>query len=78
MNNAEIRKQLDKFIEEIMYGCDSIEKARDIDRRLDAFVEDNDITTEQFAYFVDSGAGEALMMMVHAPTTEEWLAMHKE
>ncbi|MGI6172922.1 MAG: hypothetical protein ACOYI8_03375 [Christensenellales bacterium] len=78
MTDDEIRNVLKGFEEEIFFHCGTIEKAREIRRRLDAFIKENNITLEQLAEFTDSGAGETLYMMASAPTKEERLAMREQ
>jgi hypothetical protein len=75
MSGEEIRNTLKEFEEEIFFRCGTIEKAREIRRRLDAFIDENNVTLEQLVEFTDSGAGETLYMMASAPTEEEQLAM---
>ncbi len=71
MTDDEIRNALKGFEEEIFFHCETIEEAREIRRRLDAFINENNVTMEQLVEFTNSGAGETLYMMASAPTEEE-------
>ncbi len=78
MNDSEIRKRLKEFCDEIFFGVHSIAEARELEKRLDAFCEANNVTFEQREILAESGAGEELYMMTSAPSEEEWLAMQKK
>ena len=63
-NKSQIKKDLEQFATEIMQ-CDSIEKAREIDRKLDEYFEKNKVPPEQNILLTD-GYGECLFMMLNA------------
>lgn len=67
MDDAEIRRRLNEFVDEIFWGVKSIEEARALEKRIDAFCEENHVTFEQEQIFAESGAGEVLYMLTSAP-----------
>ena len=64
MTDKEIRMKLEEFIEEI-YKVNSEAKAKELDRRIDAFCEENNVSEDQMRVFIDSGAGEMLYMKAY-------------
>lgn len=68
MTNQEIQARLDRFEAEIMQGHMTREKARAIEKDLDCFVDEHNLTQKQLKRFIDSGAGEVLYMLVSSPT----------
>ena len=67
MTDAEIRRRLEEFVDEIFYGIHSVAEARELDKRLKAFYKENNVTFEQKQILAESGAGEMLYMLVSAP-----------
>ena len=65
MTREEMRKATRAFVAEIM-ACDSVETARDIDRRLNSFFDENDVPDDCNEVLL-SGFGESLMMMCGYP-----------
>lgn len=51
-----------------MQGHMTREKARAIEKDLDRFVDEHNLTQKQLKKFIDSGAGEVLYMLVSSPT----------
>lgn len=62
MTDREIRDKLKAFSEEILSGC-SRAKAKEIDKRLNEFCSQNNVTVEQMNILAESGAGEMLYML---------------
>ena len=67
MTDAEIRRRLKVFADEIFYDIHSVAEARELEKRLNAFCRENSVTFEQMQILTDSGAGEELDMLVSAP-----------
>ena len=61
MTRQEIRNVMESFKEEVVL-CRSVEKARDIEKRVNDFCERNIVLDEDNA-LIQSGFGEALYMM---------------
>ena len=78
MTDSEIRRRLKEFSDEIYYGVQSIAEARELEKRLNAFCKENDVTLEQQQILTETGAGEVLYMMTSAPSEEKWLAMQNK
>lgn len=62
MSNEQVRARFDELIHAIFYTCKTEEDFRKVDKDLQAFIEDNNLTNEQLQYFFDSNAGEMLGM----------------
>lgn len=67
MKDAEIRRRLEEFCDDIFSRVKSIEEARALEKELDAFCEENHVTFEQRQIIAESGAGEMLYMLTTAP-----------
>ena len=63
MTDREIREQMKKFSDEIFAPL-TIEQAKDVRRRIDEFVEKNNVTFEQRQILAETGAGEMLYMLL--------------
>ena len=63
MTDDEIRKRLSEFVDEILYTYLTPQDARELEKRLDAFCEENNVTFEQQQLIAESGAGETLRML---------------
>ncbi len=61
MTRQEIRDVMESFKQEVVL-CRSVEKARDIERRVNEFCANNTVLDEDNA-LLQSGFGEALYMM---------------
>ena len=60
LSDDQIKKELEEFVKEIVL-CNTQEKARDIDRRLDDFFESNDVPNE-LNILITEGYGEMLRL----------------
>ena len=64
MADEEVKHKLQEFVNEIFYGVHSVEEAKALKERLDAFYLENNVTLEQRKIMVESGAGDMLGMML--------------
>lgn len=63
-SKSQIKKDMEQFATDIMQ-CNSIERAKEIDRSIDEYFEQNHVPPE-LNIILNEGYGECLMMMLNA------------